>query len=313
MPPVHQPTWDLDSYIAARGLTIQPPAQHGHSNLPAPSKSSHGRIPPSITSSLIRNDNITPEGVKFTQTPGESITQGKLDTRKAGSPEACANSEECREGTQRSTGGGDSENTNITRPLDQEASYEQDSQGSMDWSPSRLSYVTDDTTGANPVNREGSPLLQEALDEGSAFLQQGGRSTRAPKISQGGTGLLSASNENHVGSLANGPPTSRCPAVIPITSSKHSRRQRSSPPMDPGMRSEENIPITSASSIDTEHISKHLPSGPSSTSGDDFCGSEVTKWTRGAFFIGRSAPVKIDEGIEVLLRARTNGEVDFVI
>lgn len=36
-------------------------------------------------------------------------------------------------------------------------------------------------------------------------------------------------------------------------------------------------------------------------------------WTRGAFLIGNSAPVKIDERVEVRLRDGGNGEVDFII
>ena len=42
-------------------------------------------------------------------------------------------------------------------------------------------------------------------------------------------------------------------------------------------------------------------------------GCEGRRWTRGAFIVGCSAPVKINEGIKVHLRAGANEEVDFVI
>ena len=43
------------------------------------------------------------------------------------------------------------------------------------------------------------------------------------------------------------------------------------------------------------------------------CDLEARRWTHGVFVIGRSAPVKIDEGIEVYLGSGANREVDFVI
>jgi hypothetical protein len=94
---------------------------------------------------------------------------------------------------------------------------------------------------------------------------------------------------------AKGVPVSRHPTVISITPDDHSQSQS-------GL-------LSGGSSVRVEGNSRGFPSASDKVSSD--LGGE--RWVRGAFIIGCSAPVKIDEGIEVRLRAGANGEVDFVI
>jgi hypothetical protein len=116
-----------------------------------------------------------------------------------------------------------------------------------------------------------------------------------------------------------GPPISRRPTVISITSGEHSKRQRSplsrdqSIHMEGSRRLDSNIQGSLMSLTSTEPIDQHVLHNLFSTSNKDASGPEARRWTRGAFVIGRAAPVKIDKGIEVYLRSGADGEVDFVI
>lgn len=129
----------------------------------------------------------------------------------------------------------------------------------------------------------------------------------------------STSNETRKDLLVKGRPISRRSTIISITSSEHSRRQRSSPSRDSSIHVEENGWLisnahgSSTSPTFTELANQHVIRNLPSTFDKDACGTEARRWTRGAFVIGHSAPVKIDEGIEVYLRSGANGEVDFVI
>jgi len=157
-------------------------------------------------------------------------------------------------------------------------------------------------------------------DEGSASPHP----EHPPRLPGAGQDTLAgtlplAPNETHKDPLANGPPISRFPTIISITSGEHSRRQRSPSSRGSSIRAEEigqstyNIYNSPTSSTLTGFANQHIPCTLPSTSDKGACGLEAGRWARGTFVIGRSAPVKIDKGIEVYLRSGADGEVDFVI
>ena len=85
------------------------------------------------------------------------------------------------------------------------------------------------------------------------------------------------------------------------------------------MHAEDNLRLTSnihdppMSSTFTRLVDQRVLRNILSTSSKDACGPETRTRTGGAFVIGRSAPVRVDEGIEVYLRSGANGEVGFII
>lgn len=138
------------------------------------------------------------------------------------------------------------------------------------------------------------------------------RLPRLPEVAQDtSTGIPPlTSNENHEDPLVSGPPIIRRPAVVSITSGEHSRRQRSPPLRD---SSALDAYDSSTSSTFTGLANQHGPLTITSTFDKGTSDPEAGSWTRGAFVIGRSAPVKIDKRIEVYLKSGANWEVDFVI
>ena len=125
-------------------------------------------------------------------------------------------------------------------------------------------------------------------------------------------------NETHKNPPMNESPISRRPTIISITSGEHSQRQRGSPSRGSSIQIEENsrlVPdICDSLMLSTfaKATSQRVPPTIPLTFDQDFRNSKG-RWTRGALIIGRSAPMRIDEGIEVHLRSSANGEVDILI
>ena len=111
--------------------------------------------------------------------------------------------------------------------------------------------------------------------------------------------------------------TTGSPAWTP--NETHKNPPVNGPPSDSSMHVEENWRLTSnihsppMSSTFTRLIDQRVLHNILSTPSKDACGPETKTRTRGVFVIGCSAPVRVDEGIEVYLRSGANGEVDFII
>ena len=148
-----------------------------------------------------------------------------------------------------------------------------DVEGMRDTNGGDLKMLTSNPEAAYGGNEQD---LASPPSSALSYVTENGAATHSAHVNTAGS---------RKGPPVNGPPISRHPTVISITSSKHSKHQRSPPPRDPSVHVEENGRSDSdvqRSSAFTKLVDQRVLHNPLPSSDEDARESMTGKRTRGA-------------------------------